>query len=184
MAMIFFDGWASLGRTLAIGVLAYAGLVVFLRVSGKRTLSKMNAFDFVVTVALGSTLATVLLNRSVPLLDGLVAFALLIALQFGVTWLSVRVGWLRRFVTGEPQLLFYRGAFLPGPMRTCRVTHDEIRAAIRAGGHLDLSAVGAVVFETDASFSVIDDAGAAARSTLEDVKGFRDSAGVDALARP
>lgn len=113
MTMIFFDGWRSLVRTLVIGILAYAGLVVFLRVSGKRTLSKMNAFDFVVTVALGSTLATVLLNRSVPLADGLAAFALLIGLQFGVTWLSVRVGWLRRFVTGEPQMLFYQGAFCP-----------------------------------------------------------------------
>jgi len=35
---------------------------VVLRVSGKRTLAKLNAFDFVVTVALGSTLATILLN--------------------------------------------------------------------------------------------------------------------------
>lgn len=113
MTMIFFDGWPTLVRTLVFGILAYAGLVVFLRVSGKRTLSKMNAFDFVVTVALGSTLATVLLNRSVPLADGLAAFALLIGLQFGVTWLSVRVGWLRRFVTGEPQMLFYQGAFCP-----------------------------------------------------------------------
>lgn len=172
--MIFFDGWPSFVRTLVIGVLAYAGLVVFLRASGKRTLSKMNAFDFVVTVALGSTLATVLLNRSVPLADGLAAFALLIGLQFGVTWLSVRVGWLRRFVTGEPQMLFYQGAFLPSPMRASRVTEDEVRAAIRASGHLDLAAVVAVVFETDASFSVMDRAGSAARSALKDVKGFED----------
>lgn len=172
MEMIFFDGWPGLARTLVIGVLAYAGLVVFLRISGKRTLSKMNAFDFVVTIALGSTLATVLLNRNVPLADGLAAFALLIALQFGVTWLSVRLGWLRRFMTGEPQLLFYRGTFLTGPMRACRVTQAEIRAAIRASGHLDLSKVGAVVFETDASFSVIDSAESVAQSSLEDVKGL------------
>ncbi len=183
MAMIFFDGRPSLGRTLVIGVAAYIGLVILLRASGKRTLSKMNAFDFVVTIALGSTLATVLLNRSVPLADGLAAFALLIALQFVVTWLSVRVGWLRRFMTGEPQMLFYRGAFLPGPMRACRVTQAEIRAAIRAGGHLDLSEVGAVVFETDASFSIIDNAGSVAQSSLEDVKGSPDPSGVDAGRR-
>ncbi|MEP7098481.1 MAG: YetF domain-containing protein [Dokdonella sp.] len=170
MEMIFFDGWTSLARTLVIGVVAYIGLVFLLRASGKRTLSKMNAFDFVVTIALGSTLATVLLNRSVPLTDGFAAIALLVAMQFVVTWLSVRVGWLRRFVTGEPQLLFYRGAFLPGPMRSCRVTEAEIRAAIRASGRLDLSQVGAVVFETDASFSIIESADAASQSSLADVK--------------
>ena len=50
----------------------------------------MNAFDLIVTVALGSTLATVLLTKSVALADGLLAFALLIFLQFALTWLSVR----------------------------------------------------------------------------------------------
>ena len=65
-------------------------LLLLLRVSGKRTLTRMNAFDLVVTVALGSTLATVLLTKSVALADGLVAFAVLILLQYGLTWLSVR----------------------------------------------------------------------------------------------
>jgi len=59
---LFFSDWQTLGRTLVIGVLAYVMLIVLLRVCGKRTLSKMNAFDFVVTVAMGSTLATILLS--------------------------------------------------------------------------------------------------------------------------
>ena len=76
---MLFDGWLSLLRTAVVGILAYAALVHFLRVSGKRTLSKMNAFDLIVTVALGSTLATVLLSSSVSLATGALAFALLIA---------------------------------------------------------------------------------------------------------
>ncbi len=63
---MFFDTWTGLGRTVVVGTLAYAALVLILRVSGKRTLSKMNAFDLIVTVALSSTLATVLLARDVP----------------------------------------------------------------------------------------------------------------------
>ena len=55
MSQIFFDNWETLFRTLIIGVLAYVSLVILLRISGRRTLSKMNAFDMVVTVALGST---------------------------------------------------------------------------------------------------------------------------------
>ena len=58
---MWFDSWDSLLRVIAGGFAAYASLVVLLRVSGKRTLSKLNAFDLVVTVALGSTLATMLL---------------------------------------------------------------------------------------------------------------------------
>src|SRR5690606_19709687 len=96
-------------RTLVVGVLAYVSLIFFLRATGKRTLSKMNAFDFVVTVALGSTLATILLSMDVSLAQGCLAMALLIGLQYVITWSSVRMRWIRRTVTGEPTLLFYRG---------------------------------------------------------------------------
>ena len=60
---MLFDDWRSLGRVLLVGTAVYISLVAILRISGKRTLTKFNAFDFVVTVALGSTLATVLLSR-------------------------------------------------------------------------------------------------------------------------
>ena len=67
---MFFDSWTGLGRVLVVGTLAYVALVAVLRISGKRTLTKLNAFDLVVTVALGSTLATILLSNSVALADG------------------------------------------------------------------------------------------------------------------
>jgi uncharacterized membrane protein YcaP (DUF421 family) len=164
---IFFDDAASVLRTLVIGVSAYVSLIVLLRLSGKRTLSKMNAFDFVVTVALGSTLATVLLSKNVTLAQGVSAFALLIAMQFVVTWSSVRVRWVRRVTTGEPSLLLFRGQFLTSAMRRARVTRDEICSAVRASGCGSLQAVEAVVLETDGSFSVVAESQAGDRSALQ-----------------
>ena len=99
---MLFQNWEGIVRTIVVGVLAYVTLILFLRISGKRTLAKLNAFDLVVTVALGSTFATILLNRNVSLAEGALAFALLIGLQYVVTWSSVRVAWVRRTVTGEP----------------------------------------------------------------------------------
>ncbi|MDQ6629033.1 MAG: DUF421 domain-containing protein [Pseudomonadota bacterium] len=168
---LFFDDWATLVRTGVLGVCAYVALVVLLRISGKRTLSKMNAFDFLVTIALGSALATVMLSKSTSLAQGLVAFALLVGCQFVVTWLSVRWRWVRKLVTGEPGLLLYRGEFIASAMRQCRVTEDDIRAALRAAGVGDRTEVHAVVLETDASFSVIESARAGGASTLREVRG-------------
>lgn len=168
---IFFGGWSSLIRTLVVGVLAYVMLVVFLRISGNRTLSKLNAFDLIVTVALGSTLATVLLSKSVPLADGVLAFALLIGLQLVVTWTSIRMRWLRRILTGEPQLLLYRGEVMPASLRKARVTEDELRSAVRSSGVLALEQVEAVVLETDGSLSVVQRGSQAGPSSLEDVQG-------------
>ena len=168
---VLFGGWDSLLRTGVLGVLSYIALVLLLRVSGKRTLSKMNAFDFIVTIALGSTLATVLLSQGTSLAQGILAFALLIGLQYHVTWLSVRSTWVQKVVTGEPQMLFYEGRFLDASMRTCRVTEAEVMAAVRQAGAADLDEVLAVVLETDASFSVLRTGDRSlSRSTLENVR--------------
>lgn len=59
---MWFDSWSDLARVLAVGASAYVTLVVVLRAAGKRTLAKLNAFDLIVTIALGSTLATILLS--------------------------------------------------------------------------------------------------------------------------
>jgi uncharacterized membrane protein YcaP (DUF421 family) len=72
-ARVVFDTWAGLAQVAVVGVLAYAGLLLLLRISGKRTLAKMNAFDLVVSVALGSTLATTLLSRDVAVAEGVLA---------------------------------------------------------------------------------------------------------------
>jgi uncharacterized membrane protein YcaP (DUF421 family) len=99
------------GRTLA-----YAALVLLPRISGKRTrtLTKLNAFNLVVTVALGSTLATVLLSKSVALAEGVLALGLLIFLQYAIAWLSVRSPRFQAFIKAEPTLLVHRAAFSRG----------------------------------------------------------------------
>lgn len=171
MELVFFNGWGSLLRIVIVSVLAYTTLIVFLRLSGNRTLSKMNAFDLIVTVALGSTLATVLLSKDVALADGAVALALLITLQFVITWTSVRMRWVRRLVTGEPLMLLYQGQFLTASLRHARVTQDEVRSAIRSHGLSDVASVEAVVLETDGSLSVVKREAQSNRSSLEDVRG-------------
>lgn len=170
MEHVLFDDWSVLLRTAVIGVLAYVSLVALLRVTGKRTLSKMNAFDFVVTVALGSTLATILLSKDVALAQGALALALLVGLQFVITWSSVRARWVRRLVTGEPSLLLYRGAFLPDALRRVRVTEDEVRAGIRSAGLAALDDAEAVVLETDGSFSVVRRGDGSALASLSGIK--------------
>ena len=152
---MFFDDWQGLGRVALVGVCAYVALVLLLRLSGNRTLSKLNAFDLVVTVSLGSTLATVLLSKDVALAEGVLAFAVLIGLQFLVTWTSVRVSWFNRLVKSEPLLLFHQGRFLPRAMRRARVVEQEVLAVMREQGVARLDTVEAVVLETDGSLSIL-----------------------------
>lgn len=152
---MFFDSASDLLRVVVVGTLAYVALIFLLRLTGKRTLSKMNAFDLVVTVALGSTLATVLLSKDVSLTEGVLAFAVLVFLQYAVTWTAVRYKPFENWIKAEPQLLFHNGQYLEGALRRERVTQEEVRAAMRSQGHDDPALIRSVVLETDGSMSII-----------------------------
>jgi uncharacterized membrane protein YcaP (DUF421 family) len=155
MKNFFFDSWESIFRTLVITMLAYVLLIFLLRISGKRTLSKMNAFDFIITIALGSTLASVMLSKDVALADGVLAFFLLIFLQYIITFLSARYKTVSRLVKSTPSLLVYKGEMLKDMMLKERIDEDEIFAVLRSEGLGSIEEVGAVVLETDGSLTVV-----------------------------
>ena len=151
----FFSSWNSLLRILITGGLTYIALVIILRVSGKRTLAKLNAFDLVVTVALGSTLASSLLDKSVTLADSGLAILLLVLLQFAVTKLTLAFKPFEKWVKASPAVVAWEGKILEDQARKERLANEEIKAAVRAAGLSDIGEAVAVVLETDGTLSVV-----------------------------
>lgn len=166
---MYFDSWHGLLRVVVIGVCAYVSLVVALRLSGKRTLAKMNAFDLVVTVALGSTLATVLLSSDIALAEGVLGMVVLIGAQLAVAWTSVRSRPFRKAVKSTPTLLVWQGRPRETVLVEQRVSRTEVLQAVRSQGLGTLDQVAAVVLETDGSFSVIPTSSAGNLHALDDV---------------
>lgn len=141
--------------TTAMTLGAYLAIVLVLRLAGKRVLSKWNAFDFVVTVAFGSILASTILSSQPDLTKGIVAFTVLAFLQVAITFLSVRCRVFEKLVKASPKAVLLKGKFQHAAMEKERVTEGEVRAAVRAKGVGALEDVYAVILETDGSFSVI-----------------------------
>ncbi|WP_375263496.1 DUF421 domain-containing protein [Palleronia sp.] len=160
MSDAIFDSFSGIGRMIILATMAYVAVVLILRISGKRTLSTLNAFDMIVTVALGSTLATAILSRSTPLLEALTAFATLVGLQWIVAWLSIRSRGFANMVRSEPALLVRKGEILHDALRRQRVTENELMTVIRQSSARAPENTAAVILETDGSFSVVAEDGA------------------------
>lgn len=151
----FFDGWKPLVRIFLVGSLSYIVLVFLLRVAGKRTLAQMSGFDFVITVAIGSTFGRLITAKGVTLAESAAAFLLLILLQVGFGWLDMKYRWFSKTVKSQPTLLYYKGSFLEGNIRKCRINKDEVLGVIREQGIESLDEVEAVVLETSGGWSVV-----------------------------
>ncbi|HAQ60162.1 MAG TPA: DUF421 domain-containing protein [Microbacterium sp.] len=168
---MWFDSWSDLGRILLLGTAAYLTVIVVLRISGKRTLAQLNVFDFVVTVALGSILATALLSSTVSWADGATAFALIAALQFAIAWVSSRWRGARSALTSEPVLLLSDGVMRSEALRRARLAESEVLQAIRSSGSGDTADIAAVVLETNGKISVISASKLGDGSALDGVVG-------------
>lgn len=145
------DGFFAIILT-AIGI--YIALVILTRISGKRSFSKMSSFDFAMTVAIGSALATVILSKSVSLQDGITALVIIYVLQILIA-IARRWKPIRKLMDNKPTLLMQNGKIIEGSLEKCKVTESDLKAKLREANVIQLSEVKAVVFESTGDISVL-----------------------------
>ncbi|MCQ8185402.1 DUF421 domain-containing protein [Parvularcula maris] len=167
---MLFGGWQPILHTLIVGVLGYVGIILLLRASGKRTLSKFNMFDFIVTVAFGSVLASMMLSKSTSLAQGLAAFGVLILGQYALTWMSSRFEKFDKLIKAEPRLLFHHGQVIEKAMKDERVARSELDSALRDSSLGSIGEVAAMVLETDGTISVIPKSKAGDEASIPNAK--------------
>jgi uncharacterized membrane protein YcaP (DUF421 family) len=138
----------------ALGALAiYLVVIVATRIAGVRSFSKMSAFDFAMTVAIGSLIASVAAGQA-SLVTVTIGVAVLYLAQFVVAKLRER-GLLRGAVDNSPLLLMDAGRVLHDNLAVARVTLEDLHGKLREANVLAYSEVHAVVIETTGDISVL-----------------------------
>ena len=169
-APFFFANWYDIGRAAALSALGFTAMMVMLRGSGKRTLSKLNVFDFVFVVACGSVLAATIISKDTTLTEGIVSLGVLVSIQVVLAKIAAYSPAAERIINGEPTLLLSNGKFIDYALKRERVTREEVRAAIREEGVTNVEDVTAVVLENDGTLTVAWDSHRPGRSALVDAK--------------
>ncbi|MBO2543971.1 DUF421 domain-containing protein [Salegentibacter sp. BDJ18] len=150
----FEASWTSILAIFLTAVGIYMAIIIFTRIAGKRSFSKMSSFDFAMTVAVGSILATTILSASVSLIQGIVGLAAVYILQISAAVLR-RFSWFQEAIDNSPLLLMDGKTILYSNLKKARVTEGDLRSKLREANVLDLSQVRAVVFETTGDISVL-----------------------------
>jgi uncharacterized membrane protein YcaP (DUF421 family) len=133
----------------------YVLLILYTRLVGLRSFSKMSGFDFAITIAIGSILASVTLWQKPTLLEGAVALGVLFGLQFVVGNLRKRVPGVTALVDNAPLLLMDGTEVLSDNLRRANMTKTDLRAKLRAANVTRLEQVRAVVMESTGDVPVL-----------------------------
>ena len=152
---MFFQGWSILIKTVILSVLMYVSIIIIIRTSGKRTLSTFNAFDFLITVAMGSISATTILSKNTKFFDGISSIIVLVFLQFLVAKLSAYSKTFSKIIKSEPTLLYYNHEYLEKNMVKMRVSRDDILQEARVHAGVTLDKVHSVILEANGKMSIV-----------------------------
>lgn len=150
----FKFSWEAFGAIILTAVGIYFAVIIMTRICGKRSFSKMSSFDFAMTVAVGSIIATTILSKTVSLSDGITGIVVVYLLQIGVAF-ARRNSTIRRLVDNTPLLLMNGDTIIEGNLRKARVTKSDLKAKLREANITELSEIKAVIFETTGDISVL-----------------------------
>lgn len=146
--------WTEVWLVVVSAIVMILATIVYTRMAGLRSFSKMSSFDFAVTVAMGSTIGGVVVSLRSSLAAGVVALGALFATQAAIAYLRRRATWAR-MVDNRPLLLMAGSRMLDEHLTQARVTAEDVRAKLREANVLELDQVRAVVLETTGDISVL-----------------------------
>jgi uncharacterized membrane protein YcaP (DUF421 family) len=155
---IFFDDqtadFIARGGILAMGALLWVTLLV--RVVGLHSFSKMTSFDFVMTIAMGSLVASASQADEIgTFLQACAGMAGLFVIQFLINWFRKIWNGFGTIVLNKPLLLMRDGKIIKAALKESRVTESDLMSKLRVANVHDLSQVHAAVLETTGDLSIM-----------------------------
>ena len=142
--------WEFISRA----VIVYVFLLIILRVTGKRQIGQLAPFDMVLLLVLSNAVQNAMNGGDNSVLAGIISATTLIALNYGVGYLTYRSKRFEGIIEGRPQVLVHNGKIYEDVMRREQLTHHELENALRAAGCASIEHVRFAVLENDGQISV------------------------------
>ncbi|MEI7766852.1 MAG: YetF domain-containing protein [Phycisphaerae bacterium] len=133
----------------------YVFMLVLLRVTGKRQVGQLAPFDLVLLLVLSNAVQNSMNGGDNSVLGGIILAVTLVALNYGVSWLTFRNKRLEAIVEGRPVILVHRGNIQREAMREMKMTTHELNAALRAAGCTTADEVLVAVLENSGQITVV-----------------------------
>lgn len=133
----------------------FSAIMVITRIFGLRTFAKMSSFDFASTIAIGSILASIILNTDQSIFKGIIALLSIVGFQAVFSLLIRKSRIFQKLVVNQPQLLVKNGVVDYEKLKKCNVDKGDLMAKLREANVHKMQEVQAVIFESTGDISVL-----------------------------
>jgi uncharacterized membrane protein YcaP (DUF421 family) len=136
------------------GVIVYVFLLVILRITGKRQTGQLAPFDLVLLLVLSNAVQNSMNGGDNSVLGGIISATTLIALHYGVAYMTFKSKKMERWIEGNPRILIHNGKINEEVMRQELLTRHELAASLRAAGCEEIDHVRVATLENNGQITV------------------------------
>jgi len=144
-----------IGKVLLTVLAIFSIVILVSRISGLRTFAKISSFDFASTIAVGSIIATIILNPGQSILKGGIALGGILLFQSVFTFMVRKIPAFEKLVTNKPMLIMQHGKILEDNLHSTNLSEEDLIAKLREANVIDFDEVLAVVLESTGDVSVL-----------------------------
>ena len=136
--------------------IVYFVLWAIIRISGRRTLGEMSAFDFILFLIIGGSTQRAITGEDYSLTNALILVSTFVVIEIVLSLLDLRSPALRRVFEGTPTVLVEKGQLMTYRLQRTRVTEDNIlEAARRLHGLTRMEQIKFAILESTGKISII-----------------------------
>ncbi len=135
-------------------VILYCVLILTVRLMGKRQIGELQPSELAVTILISNIATLPVEDTSLPLITGLIPIITLGCLDVIMSYLGMRHGRIRTFMSGRPVVIISNGIIDQKKMHDLRFTVDDLMQAVRGQNIFDITEVEFAVVETTGKVSV------------------------------
>jgi len=145
----------ELGRVLGRGTISLITLFLVAKMVGKKQISQLSIFDYVIGISIGNFAAEMTINLETHFLSGIVAVVLYGLVALIVSIITMKSITLRRYFTGVPTILMQGGRLIEKNLKKVKLDINDFLEECRIAGYFDLSEIEFAVMETNGHISFL-----------------------------
>lgn len=149
-----FDAFEVLDVTVR-SLLSLITLFFVTKMLGKKQVSQLSLFDYVIGISIGNFAAEMSINLDTNYINGTVAVIIFGLVAYLVSVLTMKSIHLRRFFMGVPTILIEHGNLMIEGMRKVKFDLNDLLEECRICGYFDISEIEYAIMETNGTVSIL-----------------------------
>lgn len=142
-------------ETIIRGFVSLVVLFLVTKMMGKKQISELSLFDYVMGISIGNFAAEITTNMDNQFINGIVAIILFGLVAFVISKITMKSIVLRRFFMGVPTVLIEHGKLMESGLRKVKIDVNDLLEECRINGYFDISEIEYAVMEANGKVSIL-----------------------------